>query len=269
MSLESFLVENGVPHRIKGEWIQFTCPWLCGDDEMHGAFSSVGACTCFKCGEKNTVKTLMKLTGRSLSDCKRALNVKHEVVESVVTKLVYPTGLCDLMKCHIDYLHGRGITDETIADYGLRGTNAISTIPWSIFIPVREYGVDVAWTCRSIVKDSKLRYLSSNTGKNIKDTLFGWDFKKPKAIVVEGPFDAMRVGKGCVALYGKDATETQIKALQTRAAVFVCLDRGEDKASLKINRRLFPTPCHNVRLNAKDAGEASEDELNELRALLD
>lgn len=267
MSLETFLVDRRVPHRVKGEWIQFTCPW-CDDDGMHAAFALSGAATCFKCGKLSSLSTLMKLTGASASECKRVLNTKMDASESVVTKLVYPTGLVDLMPCHREYLHGRGLTDETIELYGLRGTNAFSNIPWSIFIPVRENGVDVAWTCRSIVKDAKLRYLSSNTGKNIKDTLFGWDFKRPKVVLVEGPFDAMRIGKGCVALYGKDASQTQINALQSRLAVYVCLDRGEEKAALKINRRLFPTPCHNVRLEAKDAGEADDSELQELRSLI-
>ncbi len=272
--LESFLFRNNVDHKINHGWIQFPCPF-CDDTHRHAAFSPTGACTCFKCGKLKPVKTLMALAKCSFEDAVSALNLHHKDFDSEVERkaveFTWPSRTIDIEESHYEYLKGRRIKNSVIKEFGLRATNHLSLIPHSIVIPVRKDGRNVSWTTRSILPSAEIRYLTCPKEKeveSIKDCLLGWEFTGSKVILVEGPFDALRIGKGAVAAFGKVLSKEQIKMLQTKSMVFVCMDKGEHTTMSKMSMQLYPCRVNNIYLDAKDAGEADEEEIQELRNLI-
>jgi DNA primase len=169
-------------------------------------------------------------------------------------------------------MKGRGFDpDEIVKLWGLQALGLSGFLSWRIFIPIVYHGRMVSWTTRTI-GDQEPRYISARPDQelvSIKQSLLGEDYVRDVVIVVEGPFDAMRVGPGAVALFGNAVSPAQIKKLSQIPTRVICLDNETEaqRRACKLCSLLEPFPGRtiNVVLDAKDPGSASEHEIQLLR----
>jgi hypothetical protein len=186
-----------------------------------------------------------------------------------------PAGLGPLLPAHLRYLEGRGYEPAALVRlWGLGGLGLCPRYAWRLFVPVTFRGRDVSWTTRAIVDGpGVVRYLSAPADCEsvpAKHLVYGFDYVRHAAVIVEGPADVWRVGPGAVATLGLAYTPHQLKQLATVPVRVVAFDKGTD-AQMKARqlcRQLaaFPGKTLRVELSGKDPGESPESEIAELRA---
>ena len=148
-------------------------------------------------------------------------------------------------------------------------------LPWRLFIPFHIHGEVVSWTTRSIGQNG-LRYVSASSDQekvNHKSILYGEDFCRHAVIVHEGPFDVWRTGPGAVATCGTGFSRSQLLRLSNYPVRVICFD-NEKQAQQRATELCdllepFPGETIQVTLDAKDAAEASDKEINQLRRFLE
>jgi len=136
-------------------------------------------------------------------------------------------------------------------------------------------GEVVSWTTRSIGTQAG-RWIHANPEEevlSIKTLLYGWDYVRASVVVVEGPSDVWRVGPGAVGLFGMVPTASQAYLLSSVSHRVICFDR--EPAAQRAARRLaeqlqaFPGETLVMELASADPGEATDEEVAELRSYLE
>ena len=161
---------------------------------------------------------------------------------------------------------------------------------WSyrIIIPIFFEGRLISWTGRSILDRKTLdeekipRYKNLSVEKsaiNPKDILFNIDNCRGDSVVlVEGPFDVLRMGDGFVCSLGTSFTTRQIMLLKERfKEVMVAFDNepsAQDKAKkLAIELDMVGVNSYVVNIcadyNKNDPGELTANEAKEIRKVLE
>jgi len=279
MNLLDLLQERGVPHWTEGRstragWVQLVCP-ICQGEKYLGFNQSGSYFHCWRCGRLDRLKTLTALLDISFGDAKSlASNLEFERLPDLRPKgkLKLPSGRVPLMKVHRDYLEGRGFDpDELERQWNVQGIGLHSKLAWRIFIPITFNGDVVSWTTRGLT-DNEPRYVSASLEEESmphKELLMGEDYVRGTAIIVEGPFDMMRIGPGAVATAGISFKQEQLARMSrfpTRAVCFDAEPESQRRASrLCDSLSVYPGKTVNVVLDAKDPGSASEKEIKQLR----
>jgi hypothetical protein len=102
--------------------------------------------------------------------------------------------------------------------------------------------------------------------------LFGNQYIRDTAIVVEGPLDAIRVGRGAVATFGLAVTQFQlaeIARIWKRVIVFDSSPQAQARAKVLAEQlAVFPGETVRIELDADDPGSASEQEIRKLRTFV-
>lgn len=274
--------EGGNHKNVRSGFIGVEC-FQCssGEGKYHAGYSVSGNYVfCWKCGKLPLIKVLMELTGQTYATIKDLIgDLRREQIPQFdkpkgILKL--PTGLSPLSKIHKDYLRSRGFTNisELESLWKLQGIGLHSRLPWRIFIPVQQRFKTVTYTTRSLV-DEGIRYVNAKPEDEavpIKSTLFGADYVGHAAILVEGCFDVMKIGPGAVCGFGMSLSAEQFRQFSRYPVRIICLDNESDaqKRAEKLGNELsgLPGKTFNVTLNSKDAGEASEKDLEDLRRML-
>jgi DNA primase len=117
-----------------------------------------------------------------------------------------------------------------------------------------------------------LRYINANPREEAvpaKDLLFGQDLARHAIVVVEGPFDAFRIGPGAVATMGLSYSREQLFKMSQYPVRVICFDQ-EDKAQQRargLANDLLPFPGKTsvVVPQSADPGDMSEEEVREIR----
>lgn len=225
--------------------INVCCPW-CDDKSNHGGFTPDNRYICWRCGSHSAYKTIFKLTGQYH---------KFEKTNSIYTKpkgevknieIVLP-GI-NLQPMHKKYLCKRGFNpDELELMYGLKGTlTTPESIKYRIVIPIYDINKKlVGWQARTI-GNQEPKYMNLK-GQNIKHVLFAEYLLPDKkfVIVVEGPFDCMKLGIGAVSTLGAGYTQEQVLKLSNYENIFILFDNdsaGKEKAK-KLNTELNILGC--------------------------
>lgn len=279
----SYMVDQGHHHARPG-WIQFDCPF-CGTSsgKYHMGFREEGAyVNCWRCGRHDLLETLKVLTGLGYGDLKddlvalrsRTARLPHLDAERLVgPELILPRGIGALRRPHREYLRSRGFNPRLLAKvWGVRGIGCEGgRLAWRVFIPIYQGGVMVSWTTRSIGR-AEPRYISARGNQELVDhrsILFGEDMCRHAVIVVEGPFDVIRIGPGAAACLGTGISRDHLVKLSRYPVRVVCLDSepvAQRKARELVNLlSVFPGDTYNVVLDAKDPAEASDREIRRLR----
>lgn len=186
-------------------------------------------------------------------------------------------------KQHIEYLKGRGISEEVIQDYKIADCKV-----WD-----HDNNREVDGIAFPYIRDGELLFIKSigierNNGKkiigaskNAEPCLFGWDLLPPASravIIVEGEIDALSLATyGIPALSvpfggGKGAKQQWIDCeyhnMDRFDDVILCLDSDEagQEAAQEIAQRLGIERCRIAELPHKDANDCllkgvSEDEI--------
>lgn len=157
-----------------------------------------------------------------------------------------------------EYLHGRGLTDDTIAEWGLGYVpqDYVSEVHRNrVSFPLfDDYGKTCAMAYRRLNEEQKAKYINDshkgNDAYKKSEYLYGWNKAKSAirkagyAIVTEGYFDVIlphQLGlKNVVGICGTALTDGQIKKLKTVTNRLV-LWLDSDNAGMKNMKRIMPT----------------------------
>jgi hypothetical protein len=277
--------KEGDPHCRPG-WVQFVCPFCGGGGQKFhlGYCVRMDLVNCYKCGRHRLIDTAAALTGLPVQQCLKLLGTRRQAVPGrslpvqAAGRLCLPKGVGPLEKAHLRYLRGRFEKrqdfdlDETVRLWGLQGLGMAGKPRWSIFLPITLDGQVVSWTTRTISETAEKRYHSAAPNQEAvrhKSLLFGADLAAGAVAIVEGPFDAISGGPGCVATMGTGYTRRQL----LRAAAFpkraVCFDSSETAQrrgrQLAADLEGFPGETLVIELEAADLGCASDKEVRLLR----
>lgn len=298
MEFVDILVDYGVPHATEGErhcragWVQLDCPFCePGSNKFHMGYKITGGyLNCYKCGGHSTVATLCELTREPSDKIKKLLgrvnNFHGGETRRPRGKLVLPRGLVPLMKAHRKYLAGRGFDpDEIVETWKVQAIGPIGyvdtpggrriNLAWRVFIPIIHRGELVSWTTRAIGENVEKRYLSAPEDCEIlphKSLLYGGDFCTHAACAIEGPLDVWKFGRGGVGLCGTGYSRSQVNRLAAFFERGVCLD-NEDEAQRRARELCamlepFEGHTYNFRLDSKDPGAATDEEIHTMRSTL-
>jgi hypothetical protein len=285
-TIQDVLRELDVPFKSEGEhknvrqgWIGCECP-RCSSASgfLLGIELDGHRCSCWQCGWMPLEAALAELSGRTRREVRELLGDREDAGERATRddrrgRLRLPRGLGPLLPAHRKYLRQRGFEDTGALErlWGLQGIGVSGRLGWRIFIPVTLDGKTVSWTTRAI-GDAAARYISASPEEEIvshRRLLFGEDHARHAIVIVEGPFDAFRVGPGAVATLGVGFNQFQVERMARYPVRAICYDnepsarrRARELADLL---GVFPGETTVVTLDAKDAGEASDGEIRRLR----
>lgn len=260
-------------------WVQVqTCP-SCHSDRYHlGIKADLSRSACYQCGGKSVPKLLKELTNASWPEIYSLLGQRAFIRpdSEVATGGVYtpPTNLLPVndVPAVASYLTGRGFDIDYLERvWGVRATGPISNYPFRAFMPIYLGKKAVSWTARAACRQEPRYRNAGPKEKSIdeKKLLFGAQFIKDTAIVVEGPLDAMRIGRGAVATLGISYTVQQINRIADwlkRVIVFDNSVAAQARArQLADQLAVYPGETYVVNLDADDPGSASIAEVKALR----
>jgi hypothetical protein len=285
MDAEEALKELGIPfikeghHHATEGWLQLDCPRCSPGTGRYRLGLNLYGCylSCWVCG--SLPLSVLSESGRVSPDAvrktfkgvSRALRQEKRPQD----RLQLPHNVGPLLKQHRDYLSGRGYDPEHLrAVWKLKGTDHQGEPPWHVVVPIHQRGELVSWTCRSL-SDSGKRYHNARPHQeavSAKSLLYGMDHARHVVLIHEGAPDVWAVGPGAVATLGLTYTRQQLSLMASYPVRYVCLDSEPDaqKRARNLCEDLasLPGATHNVVLDSKDAGAASDKEIKSLRRLL-
>ena len=285
MTFEEILSEYNVPvgpsghYHVREGWINIDCPFCSrGSEGWYMGYSIEGNfVNCWRCGSHRLINTVMELTKLSYKEVAKLLDnleTTHFEKRKPLGKLVIPTGITGLQPAHKKYLHTRGFKWRTIEKlWKIYGIGISSKLSWRIWIPIHYHGEIVSWTTRSISHNPKVtRYVSAALNEEMlfhKELLYGEDSARHAIIVVEGIFDAWRIGPGAVATFGSGYSAEQLERIAKYQIRAICFDNEpeDQKRARKLSNDLsaLPGDTYNIVLDSKDAADESQANIERLR----
>lgn len=292
MQLREHLESWGIPtapvtnkHNRRG-WVNVNCPQcsFLGSDKYHlGINEDSWQGNCWQCGKVSVFNCIKQLVPRLPHESvAKAFNSRVKYTTREVVKHTGRYGkpkTHKLRKGHHEYLQSRGLDSEKVEhEWNLECT--LSNAPkWEgldmrarIFIPVIVDGKPVTWTSRSILPKGKPRYIAApneHEAVPIKSIAFGLDKPTHTAIIVEGSFDAMRIGRGAVATMGTAFKAGQVRQLGKFMRRVICFDNSSEaqKAADRLAHELatYPGETLIVQIEGDDPASAPESEIIQLR----
>lgn len=234
MDLISVFIANNIKFWTDGKnvspgWVNIRCPF-CGDKSNHGGFNlSSGRYKCWRCGSHSPHDVLKELTG-SIIKFSISTHLLPKKQSAVIEPKEYERmpGVDEPKNCHREYLINRGFDLTMMKDlYKIKFTiHTPQKYQWRIMIPIfSAEGEYLSFQGRDVTGQQHLRYVDEADFDN-KSTLYGeWlidDYEN--VLVVEGVFDAWKLGVGSVATYGIAFTMDQVLLLSKYRNVFVMFD---------------------------------------------
>ena len=282
--LQRYAVDYATHHKGKSRsgWVQvLQCPF-CGASGYYLGFQLDGQrAACWMCGGKNAAKALKAVTGAPWPEVLAVTKHSGPVIREATVYGGYkpPSNTGPLELCHTRYLKRKRKLDSDYcaAVWKLLGTGPISNHPFRIILPVYKPGrqpLAVSWTARAIADDADIRYITAQDHEkayNEKDLLYGAEHARTSIIAVEGPFGAIRLGKGAVATLGLTYSVRQVLLMSTYARRVICFD-NEPQAQARADKlcqqlSLLPGETIRVNLDSADPGEATNREREQIRKL--
>ena len=292
MTLVEFLQTRNIPFRQTGEhhhvssagFVGVDCPFCSPNSGRFrlGVRENLRSANCWTCGYHSARECLAELTGLTWQEIKAELGElgsepDYEPIKRGRLKL--PDGVGPLLPPHRLYLKQRGFdADELVRVWGIEGIGIAAKLSWRLFIPVHDRdGATVSWTTRTIWAGGEPRYKGAAANEeevDRKSLLYGMGYVRHACVCCEGPSDVWRIGPGAVATMGVVVTRSQIALLAKVPVRAVCFDREPEaqRRATELCRQLEPFPGLTLNLKlerAKDPGEAAEDEVKEIRRVLE
>jgi DNA primase len=278
-----YLDSRNISYKTSGDnvsrgWIGLQC-CFCIDHKNHlGINLQSKVYSCLKCAEKgNAFKLIQEIDG---CDFKQALKIVKEFNGGTYvpkehhyqTKLKLPKSvLSEFPKQHKDFLISRKYDpDYVINKYSLMATGFIGDFNHRIIIPVTLNKRMLSFVGRDITGKAHLPYQNSPDHMCIKDPkrcLYNMDSVNDTAIIVEGIFDAWRIGDGAVATFGTKYTHEQLLYLKNLKRVFVFYDADATLLSDKLCSDLssIVKEVKLIELDEGDPDDLSEQDVRHLR----
>ncbi len=289
MEISEYLESRGINtagtenEHVSPGWIGIDCPF-CGEKEQFhmGINISGGGCRCWRCGKHKLTDVLKALNIKPrdfFSNVDLRTKTPPKAVEHPST-VKFPAGCSPaLWKAHKEFMKKRMFDPESYSKhYQLRATGPTGgKYKWRIVIPVIKDGKIVSWTARDVTGKSDQTYMSPPKEwevEEIKHCLYGYDDAKNynRVIVVEGPTDVWRMGKGTVATFGSAWTGPQAALLSRWKAVFIMYDM-EDEEAIEKGRDLARaldlagTRAETVQPKGMEAGDPGSLKVSSVRKI--
>lgn len=263
------------------EQVVFCCP-DCGKEKLY-AYLRTRTTYCWVCARYNSYREEVERVV-DIEELKR-VRVKVTNTKTRLKAINFPKNYRTLDKSmssgedlYLNYLVGRGFTEDDIRNAGILFGHMRSTVKYNILLPVFMDNVPVYYTVRNIGYAEK-PYLNPDEkkiGNKKSDILFNYDTAKLSntVIVFEGIFDAMTAGASAVATLGKHMSRSQFSLICSNwKTVVLGLDPDAIETTLGLYKR-FRRVGKVVKIldliGYKDANEAGRDVLvNRLMELED
>ena len=285
MNFKEMLSKYNIPigpmnhYHCRENWVNIDCPYCSRDTQgwYMGINLHYNYISCWRCGAHPLINTLMEITGEPYHKIKGLLDdldISYVKKEKPKGKLVLPKGIGELQSTHKKYLQSRGFNwQELVNLWHIQGIGVASKLSWRIFIPIIHHSQVVSWTTRSVSGNEYItRYVSAGLDEESiphKELLYGEDFTRHAIIVVEGIFDAWKIGPGAVATFGSGYSQKQLERIAKYPIRAICFDSeyaAQKKAcNLCNDLSVFPDETFNIVLDSKDPGEATTKEIKRLR----
>lgn len=290
MKFEAFCSEYGIPVLTEGDrhcrpgWMQLNCPFCSpkwGKDKWHLGFNLRYDCfNCWQCGRHTKAEVVSALLNVSMSKAAYLVYVEYgssgqrfrrEVQPKPINKTELPEGTGPMREQHRNYLLSRGFSPLKIESmWKAQGTSFFGKHSHRLVMPILVNGELVSWQTRDITGQARIPYLSCPAGQEQvkhKHIVYGMDLTQiDRVVIVEGVFDAWRMGPGAVATFGLGFTDEQVSLLSEFSTRFIVYD-NEDQAqeqARKLGHALdLVNPGHTevVRIEkVKDPGELSAEQ---------
>lgn len=259
LKITELLNEYNIPYANPGNthyldgWVNIKCPhcnsskYLLGYNLHHGYFN------CWQCGFHSEYDTLTKLLSLPSNQIKSIMQEHKGIIKpdsfrtekKKADKCELPYGTLDYFPTpHDKYLRNRGFSKENLeALWGIRATGYKGSYAHRIIIPIEYNGELVSYQGRDVTGESKLRYKACPSAEEVLDhqsIVYGLDqakqISKDKCLLVEGVFDAWRMGYGAVSCFGITYTDSQIYLLAKNfKKVYIMFD-NEFNAQIQANK---------------------------------
>ncbi len=269
-------VEAGGHQHARQGWVQLKfCPF-CSSSNYHLGFNIAHKyAVCWRCGWHpafllfQQLNIAPKLAKELDVDLGRAPKQER-------TGLKEPKHRGPLLTAHQEYLKRRGLDpDQTVKLWQAEGIGVATRLSWRIYIPIMHEGKRVSWTTRAIGDTVEQRYISAAATEeavNHRSLLYGLEYVRDTALVVEGPFDVWNVGPGAVGLFGLNYSAAQVQKIAKIPNRFVCLDKsmGAQAVARKLAGELscLPGRTQILRIDAEDPGSATKHEVKTIRRII-
>lgn len=291
--IRAYLDDRGINWSTEGKnisngWIGLNCPF-CNDHSNHMGINLQSlTVSCWKCGKRGNVLTLvMNIDQCSFNRAKLIIpkftltEFSHLIkpIRTPADHTIFPGGTSEiLLPIHRNYLKKRGYDpDEIQRKYDILGVGpTLDNWKFRIIIPVYLHGELVTYLGKDTTGLQEIPYKNAPVEKSIvqcKHTLYGIDQVRDTAIIVEGVFDAWRIGQGAVPCFGTQYTIDQLLLLKNVKRVFVLFDgkKEDDGEAIKFAHRMandltaIVPEVEVLELDEGDPDTMTADEVWELR----
>ena len=292
----TYLRQNRIPFITEGAdvsvgWLGVTCPFPHGqgikDHGQHGGFNiKDGHYSCWICGWHPLEDVVMALSKVPYHDaCRlvqdfqtaspgRGLPRRERPVAGVQGPLKWPLGSGPLLPQHKHYLAGRGYDPDYLEEhYQLKGTGPVGPYAYRIIAPVLVGGVMVSYQGRDFTGKQELPYKACAKEVELQDhktVVYNIDNCSGDIIViVEGIFDAWRLGDGAGATFGIGWTLAQVKFIADRFSKAFILYDPEPTAQRKAKQLVralggLGVDTKRVSITGGDPGDMNPNEAKKL-----
>ena len=281
----SYLQSRNISYRHSGDnvssgWVGISCLY-CIDHSNHlGINLKTKAFSCFKCAETGSAVKLVQ-TIEGISSIKEVLKIIREFTggeyvpkeKHYQSKVKYPPGTTKtLSERHLDFLEKRGFAPTVVLEqYDLHATGPIGDFKHRIIIPVYMKDRIMSFVGRDITGRAEIKYRNSSDEYSIKDVkscLYNIDsVLGNSAVIVEGIFDAWRIGDGAVATFGTKYTHEQLRLLRGLKRAFILYDADAIPLAYKLAHDLssIVPQVEVLELDEGDPDNLSAEDVRSLR----
>ena len=272
------------------------CPFCKNPPDTHfnGGFNMVSPhFNCWRCGTHSWYEAFSLLTNIPINQVSNFVK-DYKYITNEKPKQKAKGSNLNLPGFHLNenerkYLESRGYeVDYLINKFHIRGGGIAGEWSYRILLPIYYKRVLVSWTGRSILSREEIdrynipRYKNLSIEQSVinpKEIFFNLDNStKDKVILVEGPFDCLKMGNDCICSLGTSMTrEQELFLKQKYKKIFICFDNepsAQEKAR-KVGKNLaaigMSVEVVNIcePFNKNDPGELSYEEVATIKLELE
>lgn len=294
-------VDGGHKHCRPG-WVNVACPFCTGNSGYHLGYCEdksqeyAGAFVCWRCKGKHPIRAIKALTGTTNAQAKgifhaykgRIITGGHKHNKSRVdpnlifrdTKL--PKGCVEISEspAAAEYTIKRKYVPKYLTEvWGVKATTYKGIYKFRLVVPITFNGKIVSYQCRDYTGKSEVPYMACKMEDeqiHHKNMVGGFDqaiqYGVTHPVLVEGFFDAFRLGPGAVCCFGIAYRSEQIRFIAEHfKGVSVLFDGGEKQARAR-SRTICTELSHrglDVQEVLLDKGDPDELPASEARKLMD
>ena len=283
--IREYLDDRSIPYieegkNVSADWIGVNCPF-CTDPSHHlGIHMKTKVYSCFRCGEKGNVLSLIKLWDNTnyknaISTVYSFHNYDSQVEDKTyeqASNCMFPPETCPMTKRQKEYLKERNFNPNLLIEkYKLKGTMPVGAFKYRIMIPYFLNGEIVTYSARTTSKKIEPKYRHASIRKSVvpvKKTIYNIDSLDKRGVIVEGCTDVWRIGDGACSTSGTQFTEEQVNMILQKnlEQVFVLFDKDAKEQAERLAYKLSSfTGVEIIDLDSGDPADMTDDEVNHLK----